>query len=259
MRYLLFSDVDGTMLDVDTYRWDEALPGIECARRHGAPIIFNTSKTEQETRLLGETLGIHAPFAIENGGAVYVPPGTFDDGEAEGLIPFGAPYPLIQTALDELAAAFRFRGISGMSGEEVEAACGLPPGAVAAARERRFSEPLVWRDDLERLDKFAERLRPHKLHLKRGDRFVHVMGKTDKRVALEHLVPRYRRRYPEVVSVALGNGPNDLDMMAEADIAVVINNPGGRNIQYPGARVPEGTGPAAWSRAVQALLEGSHE
>lgn len=256
MRHLLFSDVDGTMLDVDTYRWDEALPGIECARRHGVPIIFNTSKTEQETRQLGETLEIDAPFAIENGGAVYVPPGTFDDDEKEGLIPFGAPYPVIRATLDELSASFRFRGISDMSGEEVEEACGLPSGAVAAARERRFSEPLVWRDEPKRLDKFAESLQPHGLTLKRGDRFVHVMGATDKRVALEYLVPRYRRQHPEAVSVALGNGPNDLDMMAAADIAVVINNPGGRNIQYPGARVPEGTGPAAWSRAVQSLLEG---
>ncbi len=256
MRHLLFSDVDGTMLDVDTYRWDEALPGIECARRHDVPIIFNTSKTEQETRLLGETLEIDAPFSIENGGAVYVPPGTFDDGEKEGLIPFGAPYPVIRAALDELAPSFRFQGISDMSEKEVEAACGLPAGAVAAARERRFTEPLVWRDEPERLDEFAEQLRSHGLHLKRGDRFVHVMGATDKRVALEHLVPRYRRQYPGVVSVALGNGPNDLGMMGAADIAVVINNPGGRNIQYPGARVPEGTGPAAWSRAVQALLEG---
>ena len=256
MRYLLFSDVDGTMLDADTYQWEEALPGIECARRHGAPIIFNTSKTEQETHLLGETLGIHAPFSIENGGAVYVPPGTFDDGEKEGLIPFGVSYPVIRAALDELAPSFRFQGISDMSEEEVEVACGLPAGAMAAARERRFTEPLVWRDEPERLDEFAERLRPHGLNLKRGDRFVHVMGATDKRVALEHLVPRYRRQFPEVMSVALGNGPNDLGMMDAADIAVVINNPGGRNIQYPGARVPEGTGPAAWSRAVQALLGG---
>ena len=256
MRHLLFSDVDGTILDVETYRWEEALPGIECARKHGVPVIFNTSKTEQETRQLGEELGIHAPFSIENGGAVYVPPGTFDDGEAEGLIPFGAPYPVIRAALDGLSASFRFQGISDMSEEEVEAACGLPVGAMAAARERHFTEPLVWRDEPERLDEFAEQLRSHGLNLKRGDRFVHVMGTTDKRVALEHLVPRYRRQHPEIVSVALGNGPNDLGMMDAADIAVVINNPGGRNIQCPGARVPEGTGPAAWSRAVQTLLEG---
>ncbi len=256
MRYLLFSDVDGTMLDGDTYRWDEALPGIKRARARGTPIILNTSKTEQETRALAESLGIDAPFAIENGGAVYVPPGTFDDGEEEGLIPFGAPFREIRDALDELSDSFRFQGISEMSGKEVEEACGLPPGAVAAARERRFSEPLIWRDELERLDEFAARLRPRGLILKRGDRFMHVMGETDKRVALERLMPRYRRLHPGVASVALGNGPNDLGMMAAADIAVVIRNPNGRDIQYPGALVPEGTGPAAWSRAVRTLLEG---
>ena len=255
MRYLLFSDVDGTILDADTYRWEEACPGIECARKHGVPIIFNTSKTEQEIRSLGKTLGIHAPFSVENGGAVYVPPGTFGDGE-EGLIPFGTPYPVIRRALDEAAASFRFQGISDMSAKEVEEACGLPANAIATARERRFSEPLVWRDEPERLSAFAEALRRYGLTLKRGDRFVHVLGATDKRVALEYLVPRYRQRYPKALSVALGNGPNDLEMMAVADIAVVINNPGGRNIQYPGATVAEGTGPAAWSCAVQTLLEG---
>lgn len=255
MQYVLFSDVDGTMLDAETYRWEEALPGIECARKHGTPIVFNTSKTEQEVLALGDELGVHAPFAIENGGAVYVPPGTFGDGGAEGLLPFGVAYPKIRAALDELAASFRFRGISEMGEQEVEVACGLPPGAVSASRNRQFSEPLIWRDAPGRLEPFAHRLQAHGLILKRGDRFVHVMGETDKRVAVECLMPRYRRRHPHVRSVALGNGPNDLGMMAAADIAVLINNPGGRNIQYPQARTPAGTGPAAWSRAVQALLE----
>ncbi len=256
MRYLLFSDVDGTMLDVETYRWDEAIPGIERARACGVPIIFNTSKTEEEVRKLGEDLGVHAPFSIENGGGVYVPPGTFEDGEPEGLLPLGAPFARIREVLDGLASSFDFQEMSRMSDREVEDACGLPPGSVAASRNRQFSEPLVWRDAPDKLESFAEQLRAHDLILKRGDRFVHVMGQTDKRVALESLVPRYRRRYPQVLSVALGNGPNDLGMMEVADIAVVINNPGGRNIQYPGARVPAGTGPEAWSRAVLELLEG---
>ncbi len=255
MRYVLFSDVDGTMLDAETYRWEEALPGIECARKHGVPIVLNTSKTEQEVLALGNELDIHAPFAIENGGAVYVPPGMFDDGKAEGLLPFGAAYPKILEALDGLASSFRFQGISEMSEQEVEVACGLPPGAVAASRNRQFSEPLIWRDAPERLEPFSQQLQEHGLILKRGDRFVHVMGKTDKRVAVECLMPRYRHRHPDVRSVALGNGPNDLGMMAITDIAVLINNPGGRNIQYPQARTPAGTGPTAWSRAVQALLE----
>ena len=256
MGTVLFSDVDGTMLDAKSYRWEEALPGIARARECAVPIIFNTSKTEPETRELAQVLGIEAPFAIENGSGVFVPPGTFDDGEAEGLISFGVPYVVIRKVLDELQSQFEFLSLSAMSDAEVEAACALPAGAVSAARSRSFSEPLVWRDDASRLDAFAEILRSRGLVLKRGDRFVHVMGPTDKRYAVEYLMERYRHQDPEVRSVALGNGPNDLGMMEVVDVAVVIHNPNGRNIQYPGARVPPGTGPAAWSRAVLELLQG---
>ncbi len=257
MRTLLFSDVDGTVLDAESYRWEEAWPGIARARECDAPIIFNTSKTEPEMSELAQTLGIDAPFAIENGGAVFVPPGTFNDGEAEGLIPFGAPYSVIRKALDDIQSQFAFLSLSTMTDAQVVEACALPDSAVSAARCRSFSEPLVWRDDPSRLDEFAEILRPLGLRLNRGDRFVHVMGPTDKRVAVEYLIGRYRRQHPELRSVALGNGPNDLGMMQVVDIAVVIQNPNGRNIQYPGARVPQGTGPTAWSRAVLELLQGN--
>lgn len=254
-RLLLFTDVDGTLLDAETYRPDAARPGLAAARAAGAPVILNTSKTEPETRVLAAELGLDAPFAVENGGGIYVPPGHFGDGGEEGLIALGAAHADILAALGELADSFRFRGISSMSDREVEAACGLPAGAVGAARERRFSEPLVWRDDRARLDEFAAALAGRGLVLRRGDRFVHVMGDTDKATAVARLAPRYRARWPGAVSVGLGNGPNDLGMLAAADVAVVIRNPNGRGIEYPGARVPAGHGPAAWSRAVRALLE----
>ena len=254
-RLLLFTDVDGTLLDAETYRPDAARPGLAAARAAGAPVILNTSKTEPETRALAAELGLDAPFAVENGGGIYVPPGHFGDNGEEGLVALGAAHADILAALDELADSFRFRGISSMSDREVEAACGLPAGAVGAARERRFSEPLVWRDDPARLDEFAAALAGRGLVLRRGDRFVHVMGDTDKAAAVARLAPRYRARWPGAVSVGLGNGPNDLGMLAAADVAVVIRNPNGRNIEYPGARVPAGHGPAAWSRAVRALLE----
>ena len=252
---LLFTDVDGTLLDAETYRPDAALPGLAAARAAGAPVILNTSKTEAETRALAAELGLDAPFAVENGGGLYVPPGHFGDGGEEGLLAFGAAHADILAALDGLRGAFRFRGLSGLSGRAAEAACGLPAGAVAAARERRFSEPLLWDDDRARLDAFAAALADCGLVLKRGDRFVHVMGDTDKAVAVERLAPRYRARRPGAVSVGLGNGPNDLGMLAAADVAVAIRNPNGRDIQCPGARVPAGRGPAAWSRAVRELLE----
>lgn len=254
-RHLLFTDVDGTLLDAETYRPDAARPGLAAARAAGAPVILNTSKTEPEARALAAELGLDAPFAVENGGGIYVPPGYFGDGGAEGLLALGAAHAEILAALDELRGAFRFRGLSSLSDRAAEAACGLPAGAVAPARERRFSEPLLWDDDRARLDAFAAALAERGLALRRGDRFVHAMGDTDKALAVARLAPRYRARWPDAVSVGLGNGPNDLGMLAAADVAVVIRNPNGRDIQYPGARVPAGHGPAAWSRAVRALLE----
>ena len=70
---VIYTDLDGTLLDHHTYAFDEALETIKALKDRGIPIIPCTSKTRAETVSLMQAMDIHGPMIIENGAAIWVP------------------------------------------------------------------------------------------------------------------------------------------------------------------------------------------
>src|SRR5215469_2449579 len=59
---LVFTDLDGSLLDAQTYSWHAARPAIECLDKRGTPWILVTSKTRAEVEFWREKLGHRHPF-----------------------------------------------------------------------------------------------------------------------------------------------------------------------------------------------------
>ena len=74
---LVFTDLDGTLLDHDDYGFAPALPALERLRAAAVPLIPTTSKTLAETARLSRALGNGHPCIVENGSAICVPEGYF--------------------------------------------------------------------------------------------------------------------------------------------------------------------------------------
>jgi mannosyl-3-phosphoglycerate phosphatase len=70
---VVFTDLDGTLLDHNTYSWDAARPAIERLKLCEIPLVLVTSKTRAEVELWRNQLGNHHPFVIENGAATFIP------------------------------------------------------------------------------------------------------------------------------------------------------------------------------------------
>lgn len=70
---VVFTDLDGTLLDHHTYSWQPAAPTVERLKRLGVPLVLASSKTRAEMVALRHELGIADPFVVENGAAIYVP------------------------------------------------------------------------------------------------------------------------------------------------------------------------------------------
>ncbi len=263
-RLIVFTDLDGTLLDHDSYCWrpaEQALARIDSA---GIPLVFNTSKTIAEVLDLRQALQNRHPFIIENGGAVCIPGGYFagraDDSDVT-LQLFGKPYRKIVAVLEALRRArhFKFRGFSDMTAGEVAERTGLSADQAVRAKSRACSEPILWQDDNRSFDSFRRELSACDLQVVSGGRFFHVMGNSDKGAAMLWLLEKFAAEGSSpFASVALGDGPNDLPMLEAADYSVVIRNDGGVPLvlDKPGNVIyTQETGPRGWQAAMQQILD----
>ena len=83
---LIFTDLDATLLDHDTYSFAAALPLLNWLREKDIPVIPTTSKTHAELSQLREGLRNSHPFIVENGSSVFIPVHYFSSQPAGTLI-----------------------------------------------------------------------------------------------------------------------------------------------------------------------------
>jgi len=258
---LVVTDLDGTLLDHHDYSFRAALPALKLLAAHQIPVVYCSSKTRAEILALKRATANTAPFIVENGAAICPhPDDTGRGGLLAGDLVLGMSHHRILAVLAGLRSQFCFRGFSDMSAAEVAERTGLAPDAAALAREREFSEPLVWqgRDD-QRAD-FILALAEAGCSAQQGGRFLTVSGRSDKGRAVTELRGLYASHWgaaPEII--ALGDSPNDVTMLAAADIAVIVRSDNSPQLQVSGPKHILRTqlrGPAGWASAITTLMEG---
>ena len=152
MEFVIFTDLDGPLLDRATYSYEKALPTITRLLEKQSPIVFCSAKTRAEQEWYQEKLGIRAPFIVENGGAIFIPkdyfPSSFSFNKTEGtyhVIELGIPYNEIMRILAVVKAGtgVNFQGYGDISVEEIATKTGLDIEGVRRARDREYSETLL--------------------------------------------------------------------------------------------------------------------
>ena len=260
---VVFSDLDGSLLDHHDYSYAAALPGLDRLEAMGIPLVLATSKTRDEVQVFVEELGLDTPFIIENGGGILIPPGYFGsvskDQEYEELV-LSAPVSELQHVLDQARAdGYQFRSMLEMDINEIVDLTGLMPEEAERAARRHYTIPLVWRDDDERLPGFQAQIESSGFCLLRGGRFYHLQGSTDKSVALKNLVRRYEQfNDVSVISIALGDSGNDRRMLETADYAIVIPSisKGAMSLEKrEGVFTASYPGPKGWNEGLMATLD----
>ena len=74
---VVFTDLDGTLLDHETYSYGPAQEALDLLERKRIPLILCSSKTRAEIELIQLDLRLRHPFISENGGAIFMPRAYF--------------------------------------------------------------------------------------------------------------------------------------------------------------------------------------
>lgn len=246
---LIFTDLDGTLLDHGSYSYAPALPMIEYIKNKGIPLIIVTSKTKGEVIELQNALGISDPFIIENGAGVFIP-----EKEGYTMIALGALYAETRRFFEKYAETVPMRGFFDMSVDEIAQRTGLSHDAAAKAKERTFSEPFVLEDDgdLEPLKALADE---DGFDIVKGGRFYHLITKgQDKASAIKKVMERYEKASGTVYkSIALGDSENDLTMLQSVDTPILVPHLDGSYIPCDITSLVKAPfpGPKGWNEALK--------
>ncbi len=261
---VIFTDLDGTLLDRDTYSWEAARPALDRLRRRGVPWVLVTSKTRAEVEYWRRCLGNEHPFIVENGGAAFFPLGYFPfaviGGKRRGAyecVEWGTRYEQLIADLQRASqrSQCRVRGFHEMAPEEVAGLCDLPIEQAVLAKQREYDEPFVILDP-DRAGALASAIEDQGRQWTCGGRFWHILGENDKAMAVEALAALFKRGNAPVRTIGLGDALNDASFLNVVSASVLIRSPQVAELRamVPCGSVTDRPGPEGWNEAVLALI-----
>ena len=281
-RYLISTDLDGTLLDHHDYSWKAAKPALAQCRILGIPIILNTSKNQVEAELLRSELDLDSPIVVENGAALLIPTSSLKNLDlAEKLskqentkvslgaqnlrVVFGVERAVILDFIKRVRTdyAWQFEGFNDWTIEQLIQHTGLSEKAAVAAIEKRYSEPFIWNSSDDNLLEFQALAEDAGLRVMQGGRFYHLQGETDKAKPIQwlkqhvSLIIKSLNGNAEPKLICLGDNHNDVAMLNIADIPVCVRSPiagfppisSTQNVIYTDLEGPHG-----WNQAIQTII-----
>lgn len=268
MACIVFTDLDGTLLNGETYTYQAALPTLAQLTEQGILVVPVTSKTRQEVAQLRHDVGLRDPFVVENGSAVYLPtdqtrfalpPG--DDVDGYRVLQLGCNYVTARAGLKAIAQDLGrpLKGFGDWSIDQVVQLTGLSPSEAKQAKAREFTEPFMTPKNVP-ADQLREAVEAMGFRVVIGDRFSHLIGaEAGKGNAVHRLVQLYQESNPgdrPIVTIGLGNSPNDLDMLENVDYPIVLPGAHGPHPRLAdrGWTIAPAPAPEGWALAVQAAL-----
>ena len=219
------SDVDGTLMD-HSYDLTPAKETIETLKKLSIPVILCTSKTAAEVNVIRKELNLTDPFIVENGAAIY----GENLNRVNGEIILGQKYELLEEILKIISKKVNYNLIplNNLSDHEATELTGLKGNSLTLMRDRHWSMPFLnppafLEEDINNC------CRGLKVEIFRGNRMSHLLSIDSNKGKAINVLKKYSNNQ-KVQIIGLGDSPNDLPLLLNADIRVVIPGINGPNL-----------------------------
>lgn len=261
-RYLVFSDLDGTLLDHDNYSFTPAEEALALLKSKSIPLILATSKTFSEVIELQKELQMREPFIVENGAGIFIPSECL---LAESL-PFSEDWIKVSHAnayielrlfFTDMKRYYPIKGFGDMTLEEVMRLTGLDEKNAKNSMKRDFSEPFILADK-SYLEELREKANEEGYDIVQGGRFFHLISldqnKAKAMLNLTHMYDEYHNF--KHTKIALGDSANDFEMLKEADIGVLVPlyDHSFSNLNEKRVKRADAPGPIGWNSSIKEIF-----
>lgn len=268
-QLIIFTDLDGTLLNGETYDYAATVPLIQQLKSLKIPVIPVTSKTRAEVTTLRQDVGLSDPFVTENGSGIFIEinhnPFNEPMGEEEDdyyVVDLGCPYVQARAGLRVIANELRHSllGFGDMTIARLQKYTGLSAQDAQEAKAREFSEPFITPKAVTS-EQIIEAVESVGFKVVVGDRFSHLIGPdAGKGKAVKRLVDLYQSMLPPgetITTIGLGNSPNDLDMLEHVDHPIVLPGVQGPHPQLGNREweIAPSPAPQGWVKAVTAVCQ----
>ncbi len=234
MRLLVFSDLDGTFLDHNSYSFGN-LKSYLREIKNKTFLIFNTSKTFSEILYLNRSLDLNNPFIVENGACIFFPSGYLDSLELNSNYFKHRGYLGYKLAIDNLEKFnqdlyllkknYKFQFYNELSNRKISEITNLSINEVKRSKERLFTNPIRWNDSMDKIPSFKSDVISifGDCKIYEGGRFIHILKNYDKGKALRKFIEIIKPSLNyNFITVSLGDSENDICMLESTDYSCIV-------------------------------------
>ena len=235
MKFLIFSDLDGTFLNHNTYSYGTLKNYINNLDLE-FELIFVTSKTFEEILEIQNKLNINHPFIAENGACIFFPPGYLKHtrNTQENFFIHNNHYCYKMSNLksedlinsfSDLKKKYKFCFYSELSNESLCKLTKLKLREAENSKIRLFTNPIFWKDTNEKLLNFkSDVMKINKgLKILKGGRFLHISDNYNKAKAVKNFIKTIKSiSNDRFLTVSLGDSENDICMLESTDYSCIV-------------------------------------
>ena len=264
---IIFTDIDGTLINNDTFYEGANIEIAETLSEHNHILIYNSSKTFNEIALMQKKFNTSFPFICETGGGIYhknLFNQVSDKLRAGYSIMYEAKKIEMYKDIIEEEIQKNFKNDLDMFDtlplDEKSRLSGLRGNDLNLASERDFSMLITWKSDELRYSTFESVLHGYGLKLIKGGRFCHICTSHDKGWAVTFFLNQMKSSgvYNKIVTIGIGDSTNDFEMLSNVDYACVVKseNTGELMKKIENSKIVLSTNyaPEGWAECIQNIF-----
>jgi len=232
---IVYSDLDGCFLDIDTYSYVKTIKYAQKLIDSGNILIFCSSKTYDEINSIMINIDRQMPYIVENGGGIYTPnkykfwKDSIKIENTNGNLHKVSNsnvniYKKIKTAREEMG--IKIDTYQDLSINQICSITGLNKYQAGLAKNRKFSETIITPLNDCEISILEKRLNQLNLTCTKGSRFytIHPNDINKGKAALLLFEKIKNMKTGTNLTIGIGDSYNDESLLNSTDISYLLKN-----------------------------------